>query len=153
MAATLVAGAVYVAAYQSVYQWILNRPVPSPDEFIDVMRGVPANWMEADDGRELLWADGPRDVVEGEWFDVTGSPLDPARYQYGIGKDSIPAIDKPVFVPIDDRGTLREYGIGDGTIVIGYVHAGESKAYPIELLNRHELVNDMVGGKPVTVGW
>ena len=37
--------------------------------------------------------------------------------------------------------------------VIGFAHGGEARAYPIALLNHHELVNDTVGGKPVTVGW
>jgi hypothetical protein len=37
-------------------------------------------------------------------------------------------------------------------IVLGYRHKGEAKAYPLAIMNRHELVNDVVGGKPVTVG-
>ena len=37
--------------------------------------------------------------------------------------------------------------------VIGYVDGDDARAYPIALLDQHELVNDNVGGKPVTVGW
>ncbi len=111
------------------------------------------SFIETDDGRQLLWASGPRDIATGEWFDVTDSPLDPDGYQYGIGKDSIPAIDRPAFVAIDAREKLREHGIRDETVVIGYAHNREAKAYPISIMNRHELVNDQVGGKPVTVGW
>ena len=38
-------------------------------------------------------------------------------------------------------------------MVIGYVGNGDARAYPASLLDHHELVNDRIGGKPVTVGW
>jgi len=110
-------------------------------------------YVETDTGQQLLWARGPVDLSKGEWFDVTDSPLDPNGYQHGIGMDTIPAIDEPAFVAIQEEGRLREYGIDDDTVVLGYTLNGEAKAYPIALMNQHELVNDVVGGKPVTVGW
>ena len=110
--------------------------------------------FETDDGRRLLWASGSYDVDKGEWFDVTDSPIEPDEYQFGIGKDTIAAIDDPQFTAIGDAEKLRrDYDINDQTEVIGFVHNGQAKAYPIEIMNRHELVNDTVGGKPVTVGW
>ena len=110
--------------------------------------------IETDDGRRLLWASGSYDVDKGEWFDVTDSPIEPDEYQFGIGKDTIAAIDDPQFTAIGDAEKLRrDYDINDQTEVIGFVHNGQAKAYPIEIMNRHELVNDTVGGKPVTVGW
>jgi hypothetical protein len=30
---------------------------------------------------------------------------------------------------------------------------GEARAYPLRILNRHELVNDVVGGDPVAIAW
>ena len=144
LAAIAAAGSISLA----VYQYNQTRP-PKWTESWGLL--LP---HETDDGRQLLWASGPRDDVEaGEWFDVTGSPLDPKGYQYGIGKDTIRAIDQPVFISIQHREELREHDIDEQTAVIGYVHNGEAKAYPIPLLDRHEVVNDMVGGKPVTVGW
>ena len=115
--------------------------------------GFAGNHVETDDGRHLLWAQGPKDMESGEWFDVTDAPLDPALYGNGIGKDKIPAIDEPLFVSIQDANSLQEEDINDDSLVIGYKHNGETKAYPIEILHFHELVNDVVGGKPVTVGW
>ena len=35
--------------------------------------------------------------------------------------------------------------------VIGLSIDGESKAYPVNILSRHEIVNDVVGGVPVAV--
>ena len=53
-----------------------------------------------------------------------------------------------------DRNALPEIAaarIDDDTRVIGYAHNGEARAYPLFILDRHELVNDRVGGKPVRV--
>jgi len=104
------------------------------------------------DGKSLLWALGKPDSPDAEWFDVTESKIDPKRFQYGIGKDKIASIDSPRFVDADDP-RLRRARIGDQTRVIGYVHNGDARAYPLHILDHHELVNDTVGGKPVTVGW
>lgn len=109
--------------------------------------------IERADGKRLLWARGPRDPDEGEWFDITDSPLDPNGYEYGIGKDTIPAIDHPVYAAIDDRDRLEKAGIDQDTVVFGFAYEDDARAFPIHILNRHELVNDTIGGKPVTVGW
>ena len=110
--------------------------------------------LVTDDGRQMLWGGGNYNLEEGEWFDVTDAPIEPNEYQFGIGKDTIPAIDDPQFVPIGDAERLKEvYGIFDFSEVIGFVHNGQAKAYPTYTMNQHELVNDVIGGKPVTVGW
>ena len=37
--------------------------------------------------------------------------------------------------------------------VIGVSVNGEHRAYSLNLLSRHEIVNDIVGGKPIAVTW
>jgi len=113
----------------------------------------PVKFVETEDGRQLLWAKGSHDVESGEWFDLTGSPLDPNQFSFGIGKDTIRAIDKPDFISISATDNLASCGIGDDTNVIGYESGGEAKAYPVNIMDGHELVNDVIGGKPLTVGW
>ncbi len=109
--------------------------------------------VKTKDGRQLLWAKGPRELESGEWFDMTDSPLDPREFEHGIGKDKILAIDNPEFVSISDSAKLEDREITDNTMVIGYINNGEAKAYPVKIMNQHELVNDMIGGEPLTVGW
>lgn len=113
-----------------------------------------------EEDKQYLWAGGPLDPdqSESDWFDLTDSPLPLDKFQYGIGRDRIRSIDKPVFVkPDDPRLAAFWSGRGVGKIddlrVIGYTNGGVARAYPVKLLDRHELVNDRVGGKPVTVGW
>jgi hypothetical protein len=64
----------------------------------------------------------------------------------GPGKDGIPAIDRPKFVSIDDVDFLEPR-----EPVIELVSNGDARAYPIQILVWHEIVNDSVGGIPVAV--
>jgi hypothetical protein len=64
----------------------------------------------------------------------------------GPPKDGIPAILKPVFVKATEAGFLS-----DQDRILGLVEGSEAKAYPIKILNWHEIVNDTLAGKPVLV--
>ena len=65
----------------------------------------------------------------------------------GVGRDGIPPIDDPTFVSIADA---REW-LTDTEPVIALELNGEAKAYPLQILLWHEIVNDELGGLPVTV--
>lgn len=104
------------------------------------------------DGKTLLWAKGDPKSDDAEWFDVTDALIDPRNFQYGIGKDRIPSIDNPVFVKPDDARAAAAR-ISDTTRVFGYAAEGEAKAYPISIMDRHEIVNDKFGEKPIAIGW
>lgn len=132
----------------------------------EVKAGAPASVkprlskIRHEGAEQYLWAKGSKNPKDksSEWFDMTSSPVKLEEVQYGIGKDTIPSIDKPVFVAPDDPALLKRWHVQDASDlnklrVIGYAHNGDVRAYPIKLLNHHELVNDTVGGKPVTVGW
>ncbi|MGH3467500.1 MAG: DUF3179 domain-containing protein [Thermocrispum sp.] len=62
------------------------------------------------------------------------------------GKDGIPSIDKPRFVPASKAGFLD-----DDDPVFGLEYQGEVRAYPQLVLVWHEIVNDTVGGRPLAV--
>ncbi|HWP66868.1 MAG TPA: DUF3179 domain-containing (seleno)protein [Candidatus Limnocylindria bacterium] len=82
-------------------------------------------------------------------FDLERASVPPsAIVRGGPPRDGIPAIQKPVFVPAAQAAFL-----GDRDRVIGLEHAGEARAYPVRILNWHEVVNDRVGGLPVAVTW
>lgn len=66
-----------------------------------------------------------------------------------LGKDGIPAILDPVFLTAQEA----QIDMWDGEKVLGVSIDGDSKAYPLNMLSRHEIVNDSVGGKPVAVTW
>lgn len=66
----------------------------------------------------------------------------------GPGKDGIRAIDNPQFAPVNARYPME---MGPNEPVISFSHGGEARAYPLRILIRHEIVNDVVAGLPVTV--
>ena len=64
----------------------------------------------------------------------------------GPPKDGIPSIDDPQFIP-----ATEETSLGKTEPVIGLALGGDARAYPLRILIWHEIVNDTVGGVPVTV--
>ena len=62
---------------------------------------------------------------------------------------------------LDDLSPLRRPAsapaggsrLHEGTLVVGVALEREAKAYPITVLQRHEIVNDDVGGVPVLITW
>lgn len=65
----------------------------------------------------------------------------------GVPRDGIPPIDNPKFVAVAEAGDWLE----DLEPVIALEIEGEAKAYPLQILTWHEIVNDAVGGVPVAV--
>lgn len=75
-----------------------------------------------------------------------------AFFRNGIGRpdprDAIPAILEPVFAPVREVRFLSD----DARVLVVEI-ARDARAYPLAFLDRHELVNDIVGGTPVLVTW
>lgn len=64
----------------------------------------------------------------------------------GPPPDGIPAIDKPTFLKASDVTFLD-----GGQPVLALEVDGEARAYPVQILIWHEIVNDTVAGVPVAV--
>jgi len=63
----------------------------------------------------------------------------------GPPPDGIPAIDRPVFVP----PSAADGWLTPMEPVLAIEIAGDARAYPLQILMWHEVVNDTVGGRPV----
>ena len=66
-----------------------------------------------------------------------------------LARDGIPAILDPVFAAQGEALAQMD----PSERVIGVSINGDHRAYPLNLLSRHEIVNDTVGGKPIAVTW
>lgn len=73
-------------------------------------------------------------------------PLDEIR-SGGPAPDGIPPIDRPKFVSVASADTW----IAGREPVLSLVHKGHARAYPLQILTWHEIVNDNVAGDPITV--
>ena len=65
----------------------------------------------------------------------------------GPPPDGIPPLDEPVFMDVVDALDTFE----PAEAVVALEINGEAKAYPVQILIWHEIVNDEVGGVPVSV--
>jgi hypothetical protein len=65
----------------------------------------------------------------------------------GPPKDGIPAIDRPQF----DSVSQADRWLKPREPVILFEQGGDVRAYPLQILIWHEIVNDVVGGRPVVV--
>ena len=64
----------------------------------------------------------------------------------GPPPDGIPAIDHPLFEAVGDVDWL-----GAREPVLAFEIDGEARAYPVQILTWHEIVNDTVAGVPVAI--
>jgi len=81
-------------------------------------------------------------------FDVAGGLIDPRDiYHGGPERDGIPAIDRPRFL----AGSAREGALDPDERVMGVNYNGIAKAYPIRILDQHEIVNDWFLDTPLTI--
>ena len=91
-----------------------------------------------------------RDVLsrnEKNGFDLTNSLVPIAEIlPGGPPRDGIPAIDKPYYLDAAKARYLK-----DSDLVLGIVHKGIARAYPVRILVWHEIVNSEFDGEPVVV--
>ncbi|MCP4428033.1 MAG: DUF3179 domain-containing protein [Chloroflexi bacterium] len=66
----------------------------------------------------------------------------------GVRVDGIPALDNPPMLGAADAGYLAPEDI-----VFGLFINGEARAYPLRILDWHEMANDVVGGVPVSLAY
>ncbi len=64
----------------------------------------------------------------------------------GPPRDGIPSIDQPKFLAVQEASYLR-----DSDRVIGVLYNRVKKAYPVKILNFHEIVNDQFDDHPVVI--
>ena len=79
--------------------------------------------------------------------DVENRTVDLAQVVLSLARDSLPAIFEPQFVPVAETPDW----LADPEPVIVFELNGDVRAYPIQVLIFHEIVNDIVGGEPVLI--
>jgi len=75
-----------------------------------------------------------------------GAELDPEDIVEVLAADGIPSIDDPVFI-----GPAGATWLHEREPVIAIDLEGDARAYPLQILTWHEIVNDTVAGTPVVV--
>ncbi len=100
-------------------------------------------WVITENGRTYI-----EDRL-GERWDVTQAKklgFIPQRFQYGIGKNA--------FVPLHDEDfTDDRPSTLSSTRIIGVAVDGDSHAYAVSRLSRHEIANTTIAGRAIAAGY
>jgi hypothetical protein len=107
----------------------------------------PSSCVREQDGRMFLWA-GSGVKGQAGWFDVTATDLPLRQFMYAFGRDRVKTIDYPILQDPDGEIARRIYPERE---VLGMNFNGIARAYPITVMEKVELVNDVFGDLPVAV--
>ena len=66
----------------------------------------------------------------------------------GVMVDGIPALNNPAMIPASQADYLEP-----GEPVFGIALNGDARAYPLRIMDWHEMANDVVGGVPVSLAY
>ncbi len=86
--------------------------------------------VAVDNGFDLSNASVPTDLI------LSGGPP----------RDGIPALDRPKFISAE----RVDFMVGSDR-VLGLNYLGEINAYPVKIMNHHEIVNDNIGGQSIAI--
>ena len=106
-------------------------------------------------GRERPLGDGRDPQSYG--FELGSLVEDPGFAVSGQPRDFMPSLDRPETLRGDEiaeyNRTHRRRPVVSADRVVGIVVAGEARAYPLPLLEAHEIVNDVLAGVPIAVSF
>ena len=119
------------------YEWIGGQDIPLVPGYV----GWKGRFLEAIRGSEFTrFLKSSRE-----------STIRVELIQYGgVGVDGIPALENPKVVAAGDPGAAY---LLPNEPVFGAVVNGEARAYPLRILDWHEMANDVLGGVPVTLAY
>ena len=81
---------------------------------------------------------------ENQHFDITDYLLKDEQFHYGIGREKFPAVLKPEFISVGEANKIW----ADSTRFLLAQSGNDIKAYSVQDLTRHEVVNDVLDGQP-----
>ena len=100
----------------------------------------------ATSGPAQTGVDSDRPSAQAKGQTPTGGEVYHGLIQYRA-KDAKPAIFDPELLAADDAL------LAPGSKVIGVFIGGEARAYPLFILNNHQVVNDQIGDVPLSASW
>ena len=141
-----------------------------PDvSLIDALEELTGQDLDADWNKWMLWQEKEPQVRPFEGFEIIHAEMhirldgnfnlflgDDKNYQIrveeitwgGVVKDGIPALTNPKLLTREEATYM-----GPDNLVFGVNINGDARAYPMRILDWHEMFNDVVGGVPVSLAY
>jgi hypothetical protein len=111
---------------------------------------------EDDDEAKVVRRDGKIFIEDrtGKSWDVTHAVNNygfiPEQFQFGLGPFAIRPILNPKML---ERGEFGYPGVDDERLIIGTTINGDTRAYPLNVLNNHEVVDEQFDSTYVAVAY
>jgi len=109
----------------------------------------------AKENGKFFTADEKRMMYGGEdstWhFDVSNLTLNEENFHFGIGREKFHALIKPQYISVEEA--KEDTAITDTSRFLFVNINGDARAYSVDLLTHHEIVNDVVGGEPIMAAY
>jgi len=84
-------------------------------------------------------------------FDVSNLTLKEENFHFGIGREKFHALIKPQYISVEEA--KEDTAITDTSRFLFVNINGDARAYSVDLLTHHEIVNDVVGGEPIMAAY
>ena len=124
---------------------VAATPAATPAATAERATATPTPFREEFDAADLRTAQNlERNFPK---IDLSRRAVNLAEIRSVIPPDAIPAIDEPRFLTLEEASDW----LSAEAPVIAFERNGDARAYPLEILTWHEIVNDVVGGEPVIV--
>lgn len=86
--------------------------------------------------------------ADSQHFDITNWSLNACQLRFGLSREYFPAVRSPRYAAVDEE--LNSYA-PDARFIL--VEGNPAKAYSVDLMVKHELVNDTINGDPILIGY
>ena len=125
---------------------IMLMSCSNSNDNINVVQSDTINDVDNNDSDNNDHSDSTEDTVDyQEWL----VPINEIK-DGGPGKDGIPSIDFPIFIEADH---FEAGYVNDEDLIMGLIRGDEVRAYPHKILDYHEIINDEIGGIPVSINY
>jgi hypothetical protein len=134
----------------------MNRYVLYGTLFILIIISCSKIFQEDGDSPNIRRANGQVLIIDntGKEWNITHAienyGMKAERFQFGLGPNAIRPILNPKFIGPNDPGFPSA---SDNRLVIGFNLDGDIRAYPIDVLTRHEIADDSFGKTKVAVAY
>ena len=107
---------------------------------------IDKGWIFHEDNQKWLFG-GSQD----SWhFNVSNWDLKACQLRFGLGREAFDALIEPQYEPLS--AALSLYSDSDRFLIVEQA-SGIPKTYPISLMIKHEVINDVIDGHPVMVAY
>jgi hypothetical protein len=128
---------------------------PKKKSIIEVKKGVKPEkqFPNALKNGKIFTKNGVKYMYGGEdstkHFDISNSILKDENFHFGIGREKFQALLEPEFISIAEADTT----FSDSSRFLILNINNDVRAYSVDLLTHHEIINDMVDGVPIMAAY